>query len=84
MTEREQITQKANPKPMTAAHVRNEPFPDPEEPKARHAGLTLGLIIGSIFLTMIIVMIGAFIYFQNNTEGPTSLISPAAAILLGL
>ncbi len=57
----------AERKPMKRQDVNQEPFPDPNEPKGRHAGLTLALVIGSIFLVMIITLVSAFIYF--NTSG---------------
>jgi hypothetical protein len=58
-----------------AKEVRTEGIPDPDEPNAR-AGLTLILVIGGIFLTMIVVMVAAFIYFNNSNGIPTGAILP--------
>lgn len=100
MTERERITTEdvdpvafprvynepdtSGEKQMTAGDVQNEAFPDPDEPKGRQAGFTLLFIIGGIFLTMIVVMVIAFVYFQNYTEGPTTIVAPALASVAAL
>ena len=60
---------------MHPQNVIDQEYADPQEPAPEVAGLTLVLIIGSIFLTMIVVMVIAFIYF-NSSEGATSLVQP--------
>lgn len=60
---------------MRPQHVTEQEYADPQEPAPEVAGLTLVLIIGSIFLTMIVVMVIAFMYFNSN-EGATSLVLP--------
>ncbi|MBC8160445.1 MAG: hypothetical protein H7Z42_04425 [Roseiflexaceae bacterium] len=53
---------------MTPADATGDQYPDPQEPEPEMAAATLGLIIGAIFLTMIVVMVFAFMYF-NNANG---------------
>ncbi|KAB8142088.1 hypothetical protein F8S13_16240 [Chloroflexia bacterium SDU3-3] len=91
MTERQTIEEKAdraaeqiadveldtdNKEPIRPELVDDVAYPDPNEPRPETAGTTLLMIIGGVFLVMIIVMVSAFIYFQDFWEGPTSAILP--------
>lgn len=50
---------------MTATDVAADTYADPQEPEPEMAAATLALIVGSIFLVMIVVMVFAFMYFNN-------------------
>lgn len=50
---------------MTGTDAITDTYADPQEPEPEMAVATLAIIVGSIFLVMIVVMIFAFMYFNN-------------------
>jgi len=51
-------------------------YPDPNEPRDDVAVTTLAMVMGGVFLVLIIVMVGSFIYFEHFWQGPTSMLLP--------